>query len=136
LFRRLVESGLGGTFRLSAHTEEREVDVMLLTVLDAGPLRLAPTASTRGSMTSTERREGQLVAHVINGTTADLASTLESRLGIPIIDDTELTGGYDYMLVLPDDLKQVQNSVQALGLRLEPARRRLACLVVESVGSN
>jgi uncharacterized protein (TIGR03435 family) len=136
LFRRLVESGLGSTFRLSAHTEEREADVMLLTVRNAGPLKLAPTASTGGSMMSTDRREGQLVAEVINGTTAHLASTLESRLGIPIIDDTELAGGYDYTLVLPDDLKQVQDSVQALGLRLEPARRRLTCLVVESVGSN
>jgi hypothetical protein len=80
LFRRLVESGLGGTFRLSARTEEREVDVMLLTTRNAGALRLTPTASTGGSMMSTEGGAGHLVAKVINGTTADLASSLESRL--------------------------------------------------------
>ena len=80
LFRRLVESGLGGTFRLSARTEEREVGVMLLTTRNAGALRLTPTASTGGSMMSTEEGAGHLVANVINGTTADLASSLQSRL--------------------------------------------------------
>jgi uncharacterized protein (TIGR03435 family) len=136
LFRRLVESGLGGTLRLSARTEEREADVMLLTTRNAGPLKLTPTASTGGSMMSTQRGAGHLVATVINGTTAGLASMLESRLGIPVLDDTELTRGYDYEIVLPDDLEQAQDSLRALGLRLEPAQRRLTCLVVEAVGSN
>ena len=50
--------------------------------------------------------------------------------------DTWLTQGYHHEIILPDDLKQAQDSLRALGLRLEPASRRLTCLVVEAVGSN
>jgi uncharacterized protein (TIGR03435 family) len=133
-FRQLVEAGLGGAFGLAARTEDRKVDVLLLKVRDAGTLKLTPTASTGGSMMSTKREPDREIATVINQTAAGLAGLLESRLGAPVLDETRLTGGYDFDIVLPKDLKQARESLRPFGLSLEPARRRLTYLVVEAGG--
>src|SRR5262249_27757758 len=135
-FRQLVEAGLGGAFGLAARTEDREVDVLLLKVRDAGTLKLTPTASTGGSMMSTKRVPNREIATVINQTAAGLADLLESRLGAPVLDETGLTGGYDFDIVLPKDLKQARESLRPFGLSLEPARRRLTYLVVEAEGTD
>jgi uncharacterized protein (TIGR03435 family) len=135
-FRRLVEAGLGGAFGLAARTEEREVDVRLLKVRQAGAPKLAPTVSTGGSMMSTKGGPDRDIATVVNQTLAGLASHLESRLGIPVLDETGLTGGYDYEYVIPRNLKEAEESLRSLGLGLEPARRRLTYLVVEPVGKD
>jgi uncharacterized protein (TIGR03435 family) len=135
-FRRLVEAGLGGAFGLAARSEEREVDVFLLKAPDAGALKLTPTASTGGSMMSTKRVPGGLVATVINQNPSGLASLLESRLGLPVLDETGLAGGYDFEVTVPDDAREARESLRALGLSLEPARRKLTYLVVETAGKN
>jgi uncharacterized protein (TIGR03435 family) len=133
-FRLLVEAGLGGAFGLAAHTEDRDAEVLLIKVLDAKALKLTPTASTGGSMMSTKREPGGLVATVINGNLGDLVGLLESRLSVPVIEETGLAGSYDFEVTLPDDAKEVRKSLEALGLSLEPSRRRLPYLVVEAAG--
>jgi uncharacterized protein (TIGR03435 family) len=133
-FRRLVEAGLGGPFRLSARTEERVTDILLLTTREAGPLKLTPTVSTGGSMMSSRRDAGRTVATLINRTAGGLADILESRIGVPVFDDTGLTKGYDFEIILPDDLGQARETLRPLGLRLEPARRKLTWLVIEASG--
>ena len=136
-FRRLVEAGLGGTFDLTARTEDREVDVQLLKVRNAGELKLTPTASTGGSMMNSKAGPGGVTATVINQTAAGLASVLEPCLGVPVLDETGLTGGYDFEIVLPKDLEAAQQSLRPLGLSLEPAReRKLTYLVLESTGTD
>ena len=87
-------------------------------------------------MMNTKREPDRVIATVINQTTAGLAGLLESRLGAPVLDETGLTGGYDYEIILPDDLKQARESLRLLGLSLEPSRRRLTYLVVEAGGTD
>jgi uncharacterized protein (TIGR03435 family) len=135
-FRRLVEAGLGGAFGLSARTEEREVEVLALTARHAAALRLTPTVSTGGSMMSTKQESGRLVATVINQSPSGLASVLESRLGVPVLDETGLNGGYDFEVTLPKDTKEARESLRSLGLDLESAKRRLTYLVVEALGKD
>ena len=55
-----------------------------------------------------------MIATVINQTAAGLADLLESRLGAPVLDETGLTGGYDFDIVLPEDLKQARESLRAI----------------------
>lgn len=135
-FRRLVEAGLGGAFGLAARAEDRQVDVQLLKVRNAGELKLTPTASTGGSMMNTKGGPSRVTATMINQTATGLASVLEPCLGVPVLDETGLTGGYDFEIILPKDLKEARESLRPLGLSLEPARRNLSYLVVESVGTD
>jgi uncharacterized protein (TIGR03435 family) len=130
-YRRLVEAGIGGAFGLAAHKEEREVDVLLLRAADTGVPRLEVTASTGGSMSSTRKENDRVIATFINQTTSGLAELLESLLNTPVINQTGLAKGYDYELVLPNNLEEARAALGTLGLKLVPARRRLTYLVVE-----
>lgn len=130
-YRRLVESGLGAAFGLAAHAEERDVDVLLLVAADAAAQKLTPTASTGGSMSSTRKEQDRQIATFINGNLSELADLLESRLGVPVIDQTGLKEGYDYEFVLPDKLETAREALTSLGLKLEPGRRRLTYVVIE-----
>jgi uncharacterized protein (TIGR03435 family) len=130
-YRRLVEAGIGGAFGLTAHTEEREVDVLLLKATDAAGSKLVPTASTGGSMCRTRTEKNRSIATFINQTTSGLADLLESRLGMPVIDETGSMGGYDLELVLPNKVEEAREAFGSLGLKLDAGRRRLTYLVVE-----
>jgi uncharacterized protein (TIGR03435 family) len=132
-FRRLVEAGLGGALGLAARTEEREADVLLLKVTEPGAPKLTPTASTGGSMCSSRKEQDRLIATFINQTPSGLASMLESHLNMPVIDQTELTKGYDFELVLPTKAENAAESLRPLRLQLVPGRRRLTFVVIEFV---
>jgi uncharacterized protein (TIGR03435 family) len=134
-FRRLVVAGIGGAFDLAAHTEEREVDVLLLGASHAAAKKLTPTASTGGSMSSTRKEQDRLIATFINGKLSGLAGLLEYRLGVPVIDQTGLTQGYDFEIVLPDKLETAREALGSLGLKLDPGRRRLTYVVIEKAST-
>jgi uncharacterized protein (TIGR03435 family) len=133
--RRLVEAGIGGAFGLIAHTEEREVEVLLLGTADASAQKLTPTASTGGSMSSTRKEQDRLIATFINETSSGLAGLLESRLGVPVVDQTGLKEGYDFEFVLPDKLETAREALRSLGLKLDPGRRRLTYVVIEKTST-
>jgi uncharacterized protein (TIGR03435 family) len=58
---------------------------------------------------------------------------LESQLNMPVIDQTELTKGYDFELVLPTKAENAAESLRPLSLQLVPGRRRLTFVVIEFV---
>jgi uncharacterized protein (TIGR03435 family) len=132
-YRRLVEAGIGGAFGLVAHTEEREVDVLLLRAEDSAAQKLTPTVSTGGSMNSTRTERDRQISTFINGKLSALAGLLEYRLRVPVIDQTALKDGYDFELVLPDDREAAREALGSLGLKLEPGRRILTYVVIEKV---
>jgi uncharacterized protein (TIGR03435 family) len=134
-YRRLVEAGIGGAFGLAAHTEEREVDVLLLGAEGAAATKLVPSASTGGSMNSTKKEQDRVISTFINGKLSGLAGLLEFHLGVPVIDQTGLTDGYDFELVLPDKLETAREALKSLGLKLDPGRRRLTYVVIENVSA-
>lgn len=130
-FRRFVEVGLGAAFNLDARTEEREVEALVLRATDAAEGKLAPTVSTGGSSTSTRTESDMLIFSVINQGPATLARMLENQLHQPVIDETGLTGGYDFEFTLAGDLESAQKAVGKLGLTLEAETRTLTFLVVK-----
>jgi uncharacterized protein (TIGR03435 family) len=132
-YRRLVEVGIGSAFGLVAHTEERDVDVLLLRATGAATQKLTPTVSTGGSMNSTRREGERQIATFVNGRLSGVAGLLESRLHVPVIDQTGLSDGYDFELVLPEELEAAREALGSLGLKLEPGRRALIYVVIEKV---
>jgi uncharacterized protein (TIGR03435 family) len=129
--RKLVEAAIGGAFGLSARTEDREVAVLLLKAAEPGVPKLTPSVSTGGFMCRTKQEQGRTVATFINQKPSGLAEMLESQLNIPVLDETGLTKGYDFELVLPKKVEDASESLRSLSLQLVPGRRRLSFVVIE-----
>jgi Protein of unknown function (DUF3738) len=56
---------------------------------------------------------------------------LESRLDIPVIDQTGLVKGYDYKLVLPNNVEDARKALASLGLKLVPGQHWQTHVVFE-----
>lgn len=132
-FRRLVEVGIGDAFGLAARLEERDADVLLLESIAGSPRRPTPTVSTGGSMSQSRNEQGRSVRTFINGKMEGFAETLGLQMGTTVLDRTGLKGGYDFELTMPEqpDAASARPALEALGLRLTPARQRLPFLVIE-----
>jgi uncharacterized protein (TIGR03435 family) len=74
-----------------------------------------------------------------NITMAQLAERLSPYMGRPVLDQTGLTGPYDFRFEYHGDertndlISTVLTSVQALGLKLETGRGPVRTLVIQSV---
>jgi uncharacterized protein (TIGR03435 family) len=77
---------------------------------------------------------------------ADLVRNLESRAGRPVVDETGLTGRYDFKIryqflgrggdagAAADSAPTVFTAVEEqLGLKLEPATRSFPALIIDSI---
>jgi uncharacterized protein (TIGR03435 family) len=97
-FEHMVQQLLADRFKLTVHTETRELPIYALVVAKGGA-KLQPAKDPEAGMRR-QGRNGQLSAQGV--TMADLAvgltRTLEKELGRVIIDQTGLTGKYDLVL--------------------------------------
>ena len=82
-------------------------------------------------MCSTKQEQDRVVATFINQTASGLAGMLESHVSKPVIDETGLTKGYDFELVLPKKPEDASEALRSLSLQLVPGRRRLSYVVIE-----
>lgn len=61
-----------------------------------------------------------------------LGETLESSLAMPVVDETGLTGQYDFELAWEyGDRASIEGELAKLGLQLAPARREVEMLIIE-----
>jgi uncharacterized protein (TIGR03435 family) len=122
-------------FGYVAHPETRETDVLILK---------AATPGAPGLVTNTEHtaytinwRGGGLA--ITNFTMSDVAYSLATggfNINMPVIDETGLTGSYDFDLHWNgrsnNQNQEIQRALkEQLGLELVPARRSIEMLVVE-----
>jgi uncharacterized protein (TIGR03435 family) len=124
LLRRTLEEA----FRLQSHIEHRETDVYVLARLPGIQPKLSPPSVTSGRWT----RDGELTA--ISMPLSFLVRTAERTLGQTVMDETGLSGRFDFQVTwnpaVPGSLAE---SVRTqLGLQLAPARRPLGYLVVDA----
>ena len=127
-FRPLFREELTRHLNLRSHREMREFDVFLLRT--TGAVRLDRAAGREPSI-SVGRREAQLR----NSSLADLARTLQTILGKPVLDRTGLTDTYNLSLEwdeepvswLTGDLRE------RFGIEMTPARESLEVLVIDDV---
>jgi uncharacterized protein (TIGR03435 family) len=147
--RAMLQSLLADRFQLKLHRETRMVAGYILSVDKGGP-KLPPA--------KTDMPEGSDGVLQMGGgiwsrgaTIRDLAVGLTIELGQPVIDDTKITGNYDFRLRFDDDrgraglpppgagadpptpgLGSVFTVLREIGLKLESRKVPIEMLVVDS----
>jgi uncharacterized protein (TIGR03435 family) len=118
------QDALQRSFAFHAQWEDRERDVFVLTRLDTTPLKESEAQPLFQFL------RGKITMH--KQSTAKLADTLPNWLRKPVIDETGLTGAYDFDLEYRDDgPKTLTDGLrEKYGLVLTPARRAVRVLVV------
>jgi len=139
--RLMLQSLLRDRFGFKSHQETKEGEVYILT-RGSKPLQLKlpkDPASEPGVMGMTKQggiADGEAVG--TNTTTAYLAERLSSDLRLPVLDQTGITGSYDFYLP-PDDPENhdvvvaVLNVVDRLGLKIKRGRGPNQILVIDHV---
>lgn len=131
--RSLLSAALPPALGLTMRKETRSVDVYVLTA-PSDPKRLKiEKDEVLGKAFSSRTADG--VWQRTNKTMESLARDLEAKLGIPVVNETGLEGGYDWEMTVgdaePEALIAAVN-VQ-LGLSLRKARRDINFVVAEPV---
>ena len=103
--RSMMRKLLASRFKLIAHEEKREMSAYVLTVAKSGQ-KLTPT-QVHGPLPGYGMRPGTggLTMNVINSTIEEFTSILQMMvLDRPVVDQTALTGRYDFHFTfMPDD---------------------------------
>jgi uncharacterized protein (TIGR03435 family) len=139
--RLLLQSLLRDRFGFRFHPESKEGEVYILT-RGRKPLQLSPpkdpTADPRAIVMM---RMGGIVdgeAVGINTTTQYLAERLSFFLQLPVVDQTGITGSYDFHLPATDTenhdvVAATLSVVDRLGLRIKRGRAPIQSLVIDYV---
>jgi uncharacterized protein (TIGR03435 family) len=131
----ILQQAIEATFGVVVKRERRQMDVYILRAI--GPAAaLRPTVSTGGQSLFNGPGEWQAV----NVSLADVASTLENFLGRVVIDETALTGNYDFDLTWQpagaDDTDRMLAALRTqLNLEVMPGRQEVEVLVVTRANS-
>jgi uncharacterized protein (TIGR03435 family) len=150
----MLQALLAERFKLEIHREKKEFDVFVLGVGKNGPKLTespAETANQGGAaygISMTGGGVGRLECKRANMTS--FAATLPRFVGRPVVDQTGLTGRYDFDLEFsPDDMKgmrveapppgmptaefgmSIYTSIQKVGLKLEGRKMPLDAIVVD-----
>ncbi len=152
--RTMIRKLLADRFKLTLHHEKRELSAFVLTVGKSGP-KLKPT-QMNGPLPGLGFRpaKGGLMMMMMNGTMGDFTSFLQTLvLDRPVVDQTGLTGKYDFSFTFtPDDsefnghppkLPQQTDdaeaapgffdAIQQLGLKLDAEKTPVDVLVIDHV---
>jgi uncharacterized protein (TIGR03435 family) len=139
--RRMLQTLLVDRFRLQYHRETREGPVYLLVRTSKPPNMEAAkdksaypwVGSVAGGAISQDGIRG------INAPMQLLAARLSQYLGRPVLDQTGLTGSFDFKYehptdgAAPDPISSVIISVQGLGLKLEPGKGPVELLTIDHI---
>jgi uncharacterized protein (TIGR03435 family) len=122
----MLQDAIQRDFQLRVHWDNQERDALVLSRIPGRNLQESETAEPlftfmRGKITLKKQ------------TVAKLAETLPNWMGKPVIDETGLTGFYDFELEYRDDgpAMLVDGLKEKYGLVLTPAKRTVKMLVVE-----
>ncbi len=129
LLYQILQTEFEDYFGLTSRRETREMDVYILTApKDRSPNLREPTQKSQGFM-----RAGRGKYTVSNQPIDSITGTLESSLNKPVINETNLTGRYDYEINYhPDNPGSIVNAIcDQFDLKLTAARRPLEVLIIE-----
>ena len=156
--RNMLQALLEDRFNLKTHWETKEGDIYNLVVARGGPKLGAegsmPLSSEESKMLKGhpepqlyQKVDGQAYDFIAHGCSMDqLVRTLMVQFGRPVIDKTELTGRYDFVLKYKgrwdrdrnaDDMDPTLTMDQALreelGLKVEAAKGLVKVLVIDHI---
>jgi bla regulator protein BlaR1 len=128
--QRMIQALLEGRFKLAVHRETRQFPVYALTVAGSGP-KIQESKAGIGLLIA----KGQLISK--GGQMGMLVDQLSRRLGRPVLDQTGLTGNYDFMLQWrsedqDSDAPSIFTAVgEQLGLKLESQQLPVDVLAID-----
>lgn len=137
--RVMLQTLLTDRFHLQLHRETREGPVYVLAVGNK-ELKLKPAKSADDYPWVGRPGGGEISGSGMAGTNASmqlLATRLSGYLRRSILDQTGLKEAYDFRFVMaeddahPDVIASIFTSIQALGLKLEPAKGPVETLVID-----
>ncbi len=136
--RQMLQGLLAERFGVRLHRDMKETSVYVLSCAKNGP------TLTQSSARRTTMQMGP--GHLMMGkaTTSQMASLLSSVLSRAVLDQTGITGEFDFTLDSPDINMRSMQPLEAgpsiftaiqeqLGLKLEPSKGRIEMLVIDSV---
>jgi uncharacterized protein (TIGR03435 family) len=136
--RKMLQALLAERFAVRLHRETKEARVYALGSAKTGP-RLTPSTARRTTM---QMGPGHLM--MAKATTSQMAALLSSVLSRPVLDQTGITGEFDFTLDSPDiNMGRMQPMEEQpgpsifiaiqeqLGLKLEPSKGQIEILVIE-----
>jgi len=126
-FQSKAREALATVLKLQVNREIRETDVWIMAKLDGKPAALAEPPSKTTSMWISQHGSINLKGCDMSA----LANQLESATGKPVIDETGITGKFDFTLTY--DAHDPQGAVavlRKLGFKVGPAHRPIEFLVV------
>ena len=137
----MLQSLLRDRYALKFHTETRQGEVYLLT-RGSKPLQLQPpkypTVDSRGGVMMKQGGIADGEAAGTNVTMAFLASQLSRYLGLPVLDQTGITGSWDYHLPPTDEENHdfqaaILDAMRRLGLDLKKGKGAIETIVIDHV---
>jgi uncharacterized protein (TIGR03435 family) len=142
--RKMMQTLLAERFKLELHRQTKEVNAMVLTVAKGGH-KLKEVEQEGSPSFST----GKLNLSGKGATITQLISFLSREIRLPIVDQTGLTGRYDYFMdinaYITDEMRNqsgppveapsiIANALQAqLGLKVEAKKMPLEVLVIDKM---
>ena len=124
-------------FGLIAHKEIRDTDVLVLKVSDPAKLQshFSNGGNTTAYMTGDSKTQNY---HFTNKTLSDLAKSFEGWFDSPIVDQSGLSGRYNFEFQWASNMTGTKRVAATLrdqlgqfGLELVPSNERIEMLVVE-----
>ena len=134
-----LEEEIKKQFGLVAHKEIRDADVLLLRVRDPSKLqsRFSNGGNASAYMTGDSKTQNY---HFKNETLSALAKSLEGFVDAPIINQSGLSGRYNFEFQWASNMTGTKHIAETLrdqldqfGLELVPSNERIEMLVVEKV---
>ncbi len=143
----MLQEALDSAFDLSVTWQRRSVPCLVLTRDESVPLGLDKAGESRkqGKGRDGQKRsdraghialaDGLLYCYGVD--MAGFAAALESSFGVPIVDETEISGRFDVTIQYrPGDIAAAKQALNKLGLRLEEEKRQVRLLVIDRAGKS
>jgi uncharacterized protein (TIGR03435 family) len=142
-FQTMVRKILEQRFRLVLHHEQRVMEVFALRIAKGGPKLTAATGGADAFPGRVDRRSaGQLDSRFTDTSMHDFVLMALGAMDHPVVDQTGLTGRYDFELTWNDDESSVPADSSAapsiftamqeqLGLKLEATKAPADVLVID-----
>jgi len=141
-YRHMVRKLLAARFGVQLHTDKRDLSVYVLTVAKGGS-KIGPTKGSADAMPDASGHGMGSAQYMkfTNHRMKDFAETMQLMVDKPVVDQTGLTGHYDFELLwTPDTLRSTDpdpppalfTAVQEqLGLKLEAAHAMADVLIID-----
>jgi uncharacterized protein (TIGR03435 family) len=138
----MIQKLLADRFGIKFHHEKRELALYAITIAKGGPKMTPNTTGREGQPDQTGNGHGSWQSmKFTNNTMADFALEMQFEVGKPVVDQTGLTGRYDFTLKFTTDEAHLDDPnappgfftalQEQIGLKLEPKKDLADVLVID-----